>query len=293
MSLPEIALPHVVLPFEIPTLVQPYIDHFLIAIPMVILLIELLNLVMKKKAVSGITFLLIFIVIFAVSLQYVLGQESTGERQLLLTYLLLGSGALLFFKLILMLSQKIVLKLLYLLVLGSFVFGILLYSQSKNGTATAVNNSKNKIEVVESKKASTAVKHHTIKAKVVKSESLMEAVEAEKEADEIKPDVEEKHETLQLHDEQGKIQKTEIEKKSDVIEEVIETAVATPQVRERVGHVLDKVTTTVQENNKTKEIKKNHSSSLDALKRIAEEKVITPINDVNNTVVNGITDTTK
>ena len=52
MTLPAITLPKVELPFDIPVLLHPAVDHFMIALPVVILVLEPINLMMKKKALS-------------------------------------------------------------------------------------------------------------------------------------------------------------------------------------------------------------------------------------------------
>ena len=68
MQLPAISLPKVEFPFDIPVLWHPIVDHFVIALPVVILLLELVNLVIRKKALSGMSlFLLLLTVIAAVS----------------------------------------------------------------------------------------------------------------------------------------------------------------------------------------------------------------------------------
>ena len=51
MSLPPIDIP-IKLPFEVPLLVHPIFIHFVVAIPIIVLLIELINLKAKKPAVS-------------------------------------------------------------------------------------------------------------------------------------------------------------------------------------------------------------------------------------------------
>jgi uncharacterized membrane protein len=145
MTLPEIVLPKVVLPFDIPVLLHPAVVHFLIAIPVVILLLEIMNLMMKKKAVGGVSFFLILLVVVAAIGAYFTGltdgkeafpalseaaKSELGEHKLFGTYLLLGSAVLLFLKLLAMTGNK-VLKGLYILVLIAFV--VLMFKQGKEG----------------------------------------------------------------------------------------------------------------------------------------------------------------
>jgi uncharacterized membrane protein len=145
MTLPEIVLPKIVLPFDIPVLLHPAVVHFLIAIPVVILLLEIMNLMMKKKAVGGVSFFLILLVVVAAIGAYFTGltdgkeafpalseaaKSELGEHKLFGTYLLLGSAVLLFLKLLAMTGNK-VLKGLYILVLIAFV--VLMFKQGKEG----------------------------------------------------------------------------------------------------------------------------------------------------------------
>ena len=145
MTLPEIVLPKVVLPFDIPVLLHPIADHFLIALPVVVLLLELLNLVMKKKAIGGVLFFLLILTLLAATVAYFTGltdgkeaypalgdaaKMDLAEHKLLGTYILIGSGVLLFFKLFAMTGNK-ALKALYMLVLVAFV--IALFKQGEEG----------------------------------------------------------------------------------------------------------------------------------------------------------------
>ena len=51
MQLPQITLPQIDLPFDIPVLLHPPVVHFAIAIPVLILLLELINLAFRKRAI--------------------------------------------------------------------------------------------------------------------------------------------------------------------------------------------------------------------------------------------------
>ena len=145
MTLPEIVLPKIVLPFDVPVLLHPVVDHFLIALPVVILLLELMNLMMKKKAVGGVSFFLIVLTVLAATAAYFTGladgkeaylaladaaKTALAEHKLLGTYILLASGVVLFLKLLAMTGNK-ALKALYILVLIAFV--IALFKQGKEG----------------------------------------------------------------------------------------------------------------------------------------------------------------
>lgn len=146
MQLPEITLPKVELPFDIPVLLHAPIDHFAMALPVVILLLELLNLFLKKRAISGLSFFLIFITVGVTVAAYFTGlvdgkeayptlseaaKETLSEHKTLGTYLMLGTGILLFFKLLSMLTTKGINKALYLVLLIVYVVGI--FEQGKEG----------------------------------------------------------------------------------------------------------------------------------------------------------------
>ena len=145
MTLPEIVLPKITLPFEVPVLLHPLTVHFLVAIPVVILLLEIMNLAMKKKAVGGVSFFLIVLTVLSAVGAYFTGlvdgkeafpalsdaaKTALSEHKLLGTYLLLGSGALLLLKLLAMTGNK-ALKGLYILSLAGFVF--VMFQQGKDG----------------------------------------------------------------------------------------------------------------------------------------------------------------
>jgi len=146
MELPALKLPQIELPFDIPVLLHPPIDHFAIAIPVLVLLVEIVNLFLKKRAIGVLTFSLL-IVGMAVALAAYLtgtvdgkeafdtltqaGQEELKEHKLLGTYLVIASAIVVIFKLISALTRKGLLKAIYLLVLLAFVAGIL--KQGKDG----------------------------------------------------------------------------------------------------------------------------------------------------------------
>ncbi len=146
MQLPEITLPKVELPFDIPVLLHPGVDHFIIALPVVILLLELMNLMMKKKAVSGVSFFLIVLTVITAVAAYFTGlvdgkeaspalceaaKTALSEHKLLGTYLMFASGIVFFFKLLSMITSKRIIRGLYILILIVFVAGI--FKQGQEG----------------------------------------------------------------------------------------------------------------------------------------------------------------
>ncbi|HEY9189883.1 MAG TPA: hypothetical protein VIM88_03375, partial [Sulfurovum sp.] len=85
MALPEITLPKIELPFDIPVLMHPPVDHFAIALPVVILLLELINLVAKKRAVSVLSLFFIVLTVIAVFAAYLTGNVDGKEAFILLS----------------------------------------------------------------------------------------------------------------------------------------------------------------------------------------------------------------
>lgn len=139
MQLPAISLPKVEFPFDIPVLWHPVVDHFVIALPVVILLLELTNLVMRKKAISGMSFFLILFTVLAAVGAYFTGltdgseayptlndaaKEALSAHKNLGTYLMLVSGVVLLFKLLSMLTDKSIIRAIYMFILIVFVAGI-------------------------------------------------------------------------------------------------------------------------------------------------------------------------
>ena len=146
MELPALKLPDVPLPFDIPTLMHPPIVHFVVAIPILVIVIEIVNLILKKRAIGVLTFAMLILGMVATAVAYKTGtidgkeafdaltqagQEELKEHKLLGTYLVIGSAIILVFKMLSALLKKGLIKALYLLVLIVFIAGIL--KQGKDG----------------------------------------------------------------------------------------------------------------------------------------------------------------
>ena len=146
MELPAIKIPEIPLPFDIPVLLHPPIDHFIIALPIVVLLLEVINLFAKKRAIGVVSFFLIILTVVAAVAAYFTGavdgkaawdllsqagQTELKEHKLFGTYLMLASGAVLVFKLLSAMVQRGLMKALFMLILILFVAGIL--KQGKEG----------------------------------------------------------------------------------------------------------------------------------------------------------------
>ena len=134
MSLPNLTVP-IELPIDIPVLLHPALVHFAIAIPVIVLLLEFINLFFKKRALSVFSLFLIAVVVIMMATAYftgstdgkeaysalaTAGQAELKEHKLLGAYLLYGSIALLVIKLIFMLFSNIIARLFFLLILIGF-----------------------------------------------------------------------------------------------------------------------------------------------------------------------------
>jgi len=148
MELPSLpfTLPEIALPFDIPVLMHPPVVHFVIAIPVIVLLLEIVNLLVKKRAIGVASFFLLVLAVVASVAAYLTGatdgkeafdaltqagQADLKAHKLLGSYLMMASVAVLVFKLISAMIQKGMVKGLYLLILVLFVAGIL--KQGKEG----------------------------------------------------------------------------------------------------------------------------------------------------------------
>ncbi len=139
MSLPNLTIP-IELPIDIPVLLHPAIVHFAIAIPIVVVLLEFINLFFKKRALSVFSlFLILVIAVIMVGAYFTgltdgkeafsalssAGQAELKEHKLLGVYIVYGSLALVVLKLLFMLFSNIIARLFFLFILIGFTAVIL------------------------------------------------------------------------------------------------------------------------------------------------------------------------
>ncbi len=232
MQLPEITLPKVELPFDIPVLLHPAVDHFAIALPVVILLLELINLVMRKRAISGTSFFLILLTVLAAIGAYLTGlvdgkeaypalneaaKEALGEHKLLGTYLMLASGVVLLFKLFSMLTDKSIIRAMYILILIVFVAGI--FEQGEEGGELVYKYGMNVEQV-----------------KVLDDELF-----------DLKEELEEATATKEVSEEADKIETIKIEEEVPAVQDDPKTAVEMKPVQTTVETVTESVKIEVKE----------------------------------------------
>jgi uncharacterized membrane protein len=157
MDLPAISIPKAIvdaIPMEqVPALFHPPLVHFAIVLPIMIVLLELVNIIVKRgatpeepkgKGVSTLSFLLILAMVVIFAAAYVsgsqdgkaawdtlsqAGQAELKEHKLIGTYLVYGSLVMLLFKFISFAGGKA--RILFLLVSIAFAAGTL--KQGKDG----------------------------------------------------------------------------------------------------------------------------------------------------------------
>ena len=161
MTLPVISIPEIPIPLQIPEVIHPAIVHFVIAIPIVILLLELYNLGVKRRSISVFSLILLLIVAVAMFGAYLTGgvdgkaawdalgaegQSELKEHKLLGIYLVYASLGLVLFKLLFMAIGKTFGRILFILILGGFIAvtlnqgkegGELVYKYGANNEAVA------------------------------------------------------------------------------------------------------------------------------------------------------------
>jgi len=135
MSLPVIPPIPIELPIDIPILLHPAIVHFAIAIPIVVILLEFINLFFKKRALSVFSLFLIFILAIVMvgayftggvdgketfSMLSEAGKSDLKAHKLLGTYLAYGSVVLLVLKLLFMALSNTIARIFFVLIIIGF-----------------------------------------------------------------------------------------------------------------------------------------------------------------------------
>ncbi len=145
MSLPQITIPAVNIPFDIPTLLHPALAHFAIAIPVLVVIAEICNLFIKGKGIKIMSSLFMFLLIVIFFAMYLTGVHDgkvaidngfgavgeLKEHKLLGIYIFYASIFVFVLKLISLTVSKTGFKVFYILVLIGFLASIL--HQGKEG----------------------------------------------------------------------------------------------------------------------------------------------------------------
>lgn len=164
MTLPAIGIPEIPLPLEIPEILHPAIVHFVIAIPVVVLLLELYNLGVKRRSISLFSLFLLIVVAVAMFGAYLTGsvdgkatwdmlstdgQAELKAHKLLGIYLVYASLGLVVLKLLFMAIRKTLGRVLFILILGGFI--AVTFNQGKDGGELVYNYGANNAAVADVK----------------------------------------------------------------------------------------------------------------------------------------------
>jgi len=269
MELPAIKIPEIPLPFDIPVLLHPPVDHFIIALPIVVLMLEIINLFAKKKAIGVVSFFLIILTVVAAVAAYFTGsvdgkeawdllsqagQADLKEHKLLGTYLMLASAVVLLFKLLSAMIQRGLMKGLFLLILIIFVAGIL--KQGKEGGELVYKYGANveRVQALDDELFDVQEELDELKEEVAKT-PVTKAVEAVKEkAAEVKEAVE-----------------TKTAEVAEAVEKKVE------EVQEKVADTVEATTAKVEEKaEETKEAVEETTAKVEA----STEEAVTPAVEV-------------
>ena len=130
MTLPTISIPEIPIPFEIPAFLNDYVVHFIIAIPVILLLLELYNLATKRPSISLFSLLTLILLSLLVIVFYLLGSATEESHKLLTVYLVYASLGLILFKLLFMALRKTIGRIIFILMLGGFASVMLMQVNS-------------------------------------------------------------------------------------------------------------------------------------------------------------------
>ena len=257
MELPAIKLPQIELPFDIPLLMHPPIDHFLIAIPVLVLLLEIVNLIVKKRAIGVTLFFLLLLTVVVSIAAYMTGsvdgkeaypllsEAAQGElkaHKLLGTYLMFASVVVLVFKLLSSIIRRGLMKALYLLVLILFVVGIL--KQGKDGGELVYEYGVNvqKVQELDSDLDDLKEELEDLQEESKKEAPVVKTVEEVKEkATEVQQKIEQKTAVVK----EKSVEKAEEvkEKTVDAVEEVKDAA---SQMKEKAVEIKEKTQSAIE-----------------------------------------------
>jgi len=161
-KLPPLEIPPLNIPIDIPALAHPAIVHFAIAIPVIVLLIEIFNTFFKKRVLSVTSlFMLMLLVVIALG-AYLSGgvdgkqaaeslssdaMATLKEHKLLGVYLVYASAVILFFKILSMLFNAGFIRFLFVLLLIGY--GALSLYQGKEGGELVYKHGANVAKAVE------------------------------------------------------------------------------------------------------------------------------------------------
>ncbi len=189
MTLPPLTIPNIPLPFEIPQMMHPLFVHFAIALPVLVLLLELINLFVKKRTIGVLSFFFMVLIAGVFLAAYMTGvtdgkaakeflspeaKALLGEHKQLGIYLVYASGILMLFKLFSVMVRKPVIRVLFFIVLIAFTAAV--FNEGKKGGALvyeygvnvksvpAISEQKQAAKIEESKTTNSDNKTSEVKA---------------------------------------------------------------------------------------------------------------------------------
>ena len=257
MSLPNITIPAVNIPFDIPTLIHPALAHFAIAIPVLIVIAEILNLFINGKGVKIISSIFMFLLIAIFFGMYLTGVhdgkvamdsgfgalDELKEHKLLGIYLFYASIFVFVLKLISLGVNKTGFKVFYILVLIGFLAGVihqgkeggeLVYKYGANVKAQSDEFDDDEDKEATKKEAETPV---TVPATKVE--------EKKEEPKETKPAQAEPKE-------QAKAEETKKESVQEKKESILDKAKKeVEEIKEKVNHEVKEVKKEIEDQNQT------------------------------------------
>jgi uncharacterized membrane protein len=130
MNLPPINLPKIPIPFEVPQMMHPCIIHFAIALPVVILFLEIINLIVKKRTIGVLSFLLALLASTAAIAAYMTGNVDANLANMdtviqthknLGAYVVVLSMVVVAFKLFSVMIRTGIVKAIYMMILMVYV----------------------------------------------------------------------------------------------------------------------------------------------------------------------------
>jgi uncharacterized membrane protein len=151
MTLPEIAIPEIpiISTLPLPELSHPVVIHFAVALPIIVILIELFNLFARKYSVGFLSFLLMALFSILLFATYLTGSGDAKLAKDMITanselsslfqqhkiegvYIFYGSFLLLFIKIVSVMARKVAVRVLFLLFL--IVYSAILFNVAYKGT---------------------------------------------------------------------------------------------------------------------------------------------------------------
>jgi len=181
MTLPPLIIPNFPLPFEIPHMIHPLLVHFVIALPVVIVLLELINLFTNKRTIGVLSFFFMLLVSILFLSSYLTGsvdgkmakeflspeaKSLLADHKQLGVYLVYASGLVMLFKLFSILIRKTAIRILFFIVL--IVFTAAVFNEGKKGAELVYKYGVNVKSVPAVIKKET--KHESVSNEIIKKD---------------------------------------------------------------------------------------------------------------------------